>query len=106
MTVLLALFLTAGAPDDRALPADILLEMDRMGIWDRAVQELIWDEDTAFYAKWDGDFASVKFQGPDGTWQQIHYRRYESKRYGIEVHCGADVSAPDGDYVVLIPGGE
>ena len=106
VTVLLALFLTAGAPDDRALPADILLEMDRMGIWDRAAQELTWDEDTTFYAKGDGDFASVKFQGPDGTWQQIHYRRYESKRYGIEVHCGADVSAPDGDYVVLIPGGE
>ena len=80
--------------------------MDQLGIWERAAQELTWDEGTTFYAKGDGAFASVKFQGPDGTWQQIHYRRYESDRYGIEVHCGVGTSAPDGEYMVLIPGGE
>ena len=106
LVIALAVFLMLGEPWDKALRADILQEMDQLGVWERAAQELTWDEGTTFYAKGDGAFASVKFQGPDGTWQQIHYRRYESDRFGIEVHCGVGTSAPDGEYMVLIPGGE
>ena len=106
LVIALVVFLMLGGPRDRALRADILQEMDQLGIWERAAQELTWEEGATFYAKGDGAFASVKFQGPDGTWQQIHYRRYESDRFGIEVHCGVGISAPDGDYMVLIPGAE
>lgn len=103
--LLLALFLLGGAPNNRALRADVLQEMERMDIWEQAAEQLDWDADTTFYFKGSGSFASVKFQDGAGAWQQILYRREETPRYGIEIHCTRNAGAPQpGEYRVLLPG--
>ena len=102
----LALFLVAGAPTDRVLPEDILLEMDRMEIWEEAAQQADWGPDTVFYVKGDNSFGDVRFQDVEGNWWQIFYRRAPNARFGREVYVEESRYPPDLEDYQVLPLGE
>ena len=104
--IALALFLVAGAPTDRVLPEDILLEMDRMEIWEEAAQQADWGPDTVFYVKGDNSFGDVRFQDVEGNWWQIFYRRAPNARFGREVYVEESRYPPDLEDYQVLPLGE
>lgn len=81
VTVLLALFLVAGGPQDKALAEDVALDMERLGVWPQLVQSLeeqqiSVDGDAPVWVKGTENYGYCYFQGQDGVWWRAVFGRF------------------------------
>ena len=108
VTALLALFLVAGGPRDKALAEDVTLDMERLGVWPRLAQSLekrqiSVDEDAPVWVEGTRNFGYCYFQGQDGVWWRAEFGRFPYYNGGIYLDLRPE-ALPDLEYCCQLDG--